>query len=229
LAHKAGLGWQGKHTNLVSREFGSWLFLGSIFTTLELPPDEAEVDHCGHCRACLDVCPTAAFPAPYKLDARRCISYLTIENKGPIPREFRKAMGNRIYGCDDCLAVCPWNKFAQTTREIRLQPRMELTAPPLAELARLDDTTFRALFRKSPVKRVGRDRFLRNVLIAIGNSGNPGLAIEAERLLGDPSPLVRGAAVWALGQLLPRAEFEALASAHAAQEDEESVRQEWRA
>ncbi|HEY2837120.1 MAG TPA: tRNA epoxyqueuosine(34) reductase QueG [Rhizomicrobium sp.] len=228
LAQKAGLGWQGKHTNLVSREFGSWLFLGSIFTTLELPPDEAEVDHCGHCRACLDVCPTAAFPAPYKLDARRCISYLTIENKGPIPREFRKAMGNRIYGCDDCLAVCPWNKFAQTTREIRLQPRMELTAPPLAELARLDDTTFRALFRKSPVKRVGRDRFLRNVLIAIGNSGNPGLAIAAERLLGDPSPLVRGAAVWALEQLLPRAEFEALACAHAAQEDEESVRQEWR-
>jgi epoxyqueuosine reductase len=228
LAQKAGLGWQGKHTNLVSREFGSWLFLGSIFTTLELPPDEAEVDHCGSCHACLDICPTAAFPAPYKLDARRCISYLTIENKGPIPREFRKAMGNRIYGCDDCLAVCPWNKFAQTTREIRLQPRTELAAPPLAELARLDDTTFRALFRKSPVKRIGRDRFLRNVLIAIGNSGDPGLATEARRLLSDPSPLVRGAAIWALKQLLPGAEFEAIASTQAAQESDESVRREWR-
>ena len=226
LAQKAGLGWQGKHTNLVSREFGSWLFLGSIFTTLELAPDEAEADHCGNCRACLDICPTAAFPAPYKLDARRCISYLTIENKGPIPREFRKAMGNRIYGCDDCLAVCPWNKFAQSAREMRLQPRA--AAPHLAELARLDDPAFRALFRKSPVKRIGRDRFLRNVLIAIGNSGDPALAAEAKRSLADPSALVRGAAVWALRQLLPDAEFETLARAHGAQENDETVGQEWR-
>ena len=227
LAEKAGLGWQGKHTNLVSREFGSWLFLGSVFTTLELPPDEAEVDHCGSCRACLDVCPTAAFPAPYKLDARRCISYLTIESKSPIPREFRKAMGNRIYGCDDCLAVCPWNKFAQAAREVRLQPREKLTAPPLAELARLDDTAFRALFRKSPVKRIGRDRFLRNVLIAVGNSSDPGLAAEAKRLLSDPSPLVRGAAIWALQQLLPAIEFDQLAREYAAREDDEVTRQEW--
>ena len=227
LAQKAGLGWQGKHTNLVSREFGSWLFLGSIFATLELPPDEAEVDHCGSCQACLDICPTAAFPAPYKLDARRCISYLTIENKGPIPREFRKAMGNRIYGCDDCLAVCPWNKFAQATREMRLQPRAELTAPSLAELARLDDAGFRALFRKSPVKRIGRDRFLRNVLIAIGNSGDPSLAAEARRLLSDPAPLVRGAAIWALEQLLPRAEFDDLAQEYAAREKDEAARLEW--
>ena len=177
LAQAAGLGWQGKHTNLVSREFGSWLFLGAIFTTLELPRDDAEADHCGSCQACLDICPTAAFPAPYKLDARRCISYLTIENKGPIPREFRKAIGNRIYGCDDCLAVCPWNKFAQAGREARLAARDELRAPGLAELARLDDAAFRALFAKSPVKRIGRDRFIRNVLIAIGNSGEPALAV----------------------------------------------------
>ena len=187
LAQAAGLGWQGKHTNLVSREFGSWLFLGAIFTTLELPRDEAEIDHCGSCRACLDICPTAAFPAPYQLDARRCISYLTIENKGPIPHEFRKAIGNRIYGCDDCLAVCPWNKFAQAGREAKLAARDELRAPPLAELARLDDAAFRALFPKSPVKRIGRDRFIRNVLIAIGNSGDASLAAEAERLLDDES------------------------------------------
>ncbi len=201
LAMAAGLGWQGKHTNLVSREFGSWLFLGAILTTLELPPDAAEPDHCGSCQACLDVCPTAAFPAPYRLDARRCISYLTIEHKGPIPREFRTAMGNRIYGCDDCLAVCPWNKFAQLGGEAKLAARATLQAPRLADLARLDDAGFRALFAKSPVKRTGRDRFLRNVLIAIGNSGDATLVGEAERLLGDPSPLVRGAAVWALGQL----------------------------
>ena len=201
LAQAAGLGWQGKHTNLVSREFGSWLFLGAIFTTLELPRDDAEVDHCGSCQACLDICPTAAFPAPYKLDARRCISYLTIENKGPIPHEFRKAIGNRIYGCDDCLAVCPWNKFAQAGRETKLAARDELRAPALAELARLDDAAFRARFTKSPVKRIGRDRFIRNVLIAIGNSGEGALAREAERLLSDASPLVRGAAVWALAQL----------------------------
>src|ERR1700733_13361715 len=163
LAQAAGLGWQGKHTNLVSREFGSWLFLGAIFTNLDLPRDAADSDHCGSCRACLDICPTEAFPAPYRLDARRCISYLTIESKGPIPREFRKLIGNPIYGCDDCLAVCPWNKFAQTGREIKLAARKNLRAPRLAELARLDDLGFRALFAKSPVKRIGRDRFIRNV------------------------------------------------------------------
>lgn len=227
LAQAAHLGWQGKHTNLVSREFGSWLFLGAIYTTLELPRDAAEIDHCGSCRACLDICPTAAFPAPYKLDARRCISYLTIENKGPIPREFRRAIGNRIYGCDDCLAACPWNKFAQEGREARLAARDELRAPALAELARLDDAAFRALFTKSPVKRVGRDRFLRNVLIAIGNSGEAALAEEARRLLDDESPLVRGAAVWALGQLVVREEFEATKVAAMSNERDASVREEW--
>src|SRR5215210_1343704 len=190
MAAAAGIGWQGKHTNLVSRQHGSWLFLGAIFTTLDLPPDESEPEHCGACRACLDVCPTAAFPAPYRLDARRCISYLTIEHKGPIPRDLRPLMGNRIYGCDDCLAVCPWNKFAQQGREAKLAAREELKAPPLAELARLDDAGFRALFRKSPVKRIGRDRFVRNVLIAIGNSANRSLAQAAENLLSDANPLV---------------------------------------
>lgn len=227
LAHAAHLGWQGKHTNLVSREFGSWLFLGAIYTTLELPPDEAEIDHCGSCRACLDICPTAAFPAPYKLDARRCISYLTIENKGPVPQEFRKSIGNRIYGCDDCLAACPWNKFAQEGREAKLAARDELRAPGLAELARLDDAAFRALFTKSPVKRIGRDRFLRNVLIAIGNSGDGALADEARRLLEDASPLVRGAAVWALAQLLSRDEFAAIRATAIRDEHDESVRKEW--
>jgi epoxyqueuosine reductase len=229
LAQAAGLGWQGKHTNLVSREYGSWLFLGAIFTTLELPRDVAESDHCGSCRACLDICPTAAFPAPYKLDARRCISYLTIENKGPIPREFREAIGNRIYGCDDCLAVCPWNKFAQAGREARLAARDELRAPDLAGLARLDDAAFRATFAKSPVKRIGRDRFVRNVLTAIGNSGDAGLAREAERLLADASPLVRGAAVWALAQLVEGEPFEARAAAAMAVEHDEGVRAEWAA
>ena len=227
LAEQAGLGWQGKHTNLVSREFGSWLFLGAIFTTLELPPDAPEADHCGSCRACLDVCPTAAFPAPYRLDARRCISYLTIEHKGPIPRELRPLMGNRIYGCDDCLAVCPWNKFAQAGREAKLAARESLRAPRLAELARLDDAAFRALFAKSPVKRTGRDRFVRNVLIAIGNSGDASLAAEAERLLDDASPLVRGAAVWALGRLDP-ARLAALARRARAKTDP-AVREEWAA
>ena len=229
LAQASGVGWQGKHTNLVSREFGSWLFLGAIFTTLELPHDDAEIDHCGSCHACLDICPTAAFPAPYKLDARRCISYLTIENKGPIPHEFRKAIGNRIYGCDDCLAVCPWNKFAQEGRESRLAARDELREPELAELARLDDAAFRARFTKSPVKRIGRDRFVRNVLIAIGNSGEGALAGEAERLLADESPLVRGAAVWALAQLVERAQFDALASMALATEADANVRAEWQA
>ena len=227
LAQAAGLGWQGKHTNLVSREFGSWLFLGAIFTTVDLPRDRAEVDHCGSCQACLDICPTAAFPAPYKLDARRCISYLTIENKGPIPREFRKAIGNRIYGCDDCLAVCPWNKFAQTGREAKLTARDELRAPHLAELARLDDAAFRTRFTKSPVKRIGRDRFVRNVLIAIGNSNDVTLAAEAERLLGDQSALVRGAAVWALSQLMERQAIDALASRALSSEADETVRGEW--
>jgi epoxyqueuosine reductase len=201
LAAAGGFGWQGKHTNLVSRQFGSWLFLGAIFTTLELPPDDPERDHCGQCHACLDICPTAAFPAPYRLDARRCISYLTIEHKGHIARELRPLMGNRIYGCDDCLAVCPWNKFAIAGREAKLAARETLRAPRLAELARLDDGAFRALFAKSAVKRIGRARFVRNVLIAIGNSGDATLAGEAERLLDDASPLVRGAAVWALGRL----------------------------
>jgi epoxyqueuosine reductase len=229
LAGAAGLGWQGKHTNLVSRQFGSWLFLGAIFTTLDLPPDAPETDHCGSCRACLDVCPTAAFPEPYRLDARRCISYLTIEQKGPIPRELRAPMGNRIYGCDDCLAVCPWNKFARAGREMKLAARGELRAPPLAELARLDDAAFRKLFAKSPVKRTGRDRFVRNVLIAIGNSGDTALAAEALRLLSDPSALVRGAAVWALSRLVPPERFAELAAARRAQETEPLVAQEWTA
>nr|WP_249149128.1 tRNA epoxyqueuosine(34) reductase QueG [Bradyrhizobium manausense] len=227
LAQAAHLGWQGKHTNLVSREFGSWLFLGAIYTTLDLPRDDAEIDHCGSCRACLDICPTSAFPAPYRLDARRCISYLTIENKGPIPQEFRKAIGNRIYGCDDCLAACPWNKFAQEGREAKLAARDELRAPGLVELSRLDDAAFRALFTKSPVKRIGRDRFLRNVLIAIGNSGDAALAEEARRLLDDASPLVRGAAVWALGQLVAPAEFAVMKEATIGSERDECVREEW--
>jgi epoxyqueuosine reductase len=227
LAEQAGLGWQGKHTNLVSRQYGSWLFLGAIFTTLDLPADEADTDACGSCRACLDVCPTAAFPEPYRLDARRCISYLTIEHKGPIPRDLRPLMGNRIYGCDDCLAVCPWNKFAVQGREAKLAARDALRAPKLAELARLDDAQFRALFSKSPVKRTGRDRFVRNVLITIGNSGDETLAEEAMRLLDDPSPLVRGAAVWALSRLLPREQFAVMASRK--NERDESVNGEWTA
>jgi epoxyqueuosine reductase len=227
LAANAGLGWQGKHTNLVSRQFGSWLFLGSIFTTLDLPPDPPEPDNCGSCRACLDICPTAAFPAPYRLDARRCISYLTIEHKGPIPRDLRAAIGNRIYGCDDCLSVCPWNKFAVAGREAKLAAREALRAPRLAELARLDDAAFRALFTKSGAKRSGRDRFIRNVLIAIGNSGDAALASDAERLLGDASPLVRGAAVWALSRLLPREQFAALAVRR--NESDDQVNEEWTA
>jgi epoxyqueuosine reductase len=226
LAAAAGLGWQGKHTNLVSRRYGSWLFLGAIFTTLDLLPDVPEADHCGHCRACLDICPTAAFPAPYRLDARRCISYLTIEHKGPIPRDLRPLMGNRIYGCDDCLAVCPWNKFAQAANEAKLAARVSLQAPRLTELSRLDDATFRTLFSKSPVKRIGRERFVRNVLIAIGNSNDTALAAEAERLIADASPLVRGAAVWALGRLDPQ-KLAAIAPSHQAAERDPSVREEW--
>jgi epoxyqueuosine reductase len=223
LAEKAGLGWQGKHTNLVSRQFGSWLFLGSIFTTLDLPADEPEGDSCGSCRACLDICPTAAFPQAYRLDARRCISYLTIEHKGPIPRELRPLMGNRIYGCDDCLAVCPWNKFAEQGREAKLAARDILRAPELADLARLDDAQFRTLFAKTSIKRTGRDRFVRNVLIAIGNSGDASLASEAERLLDDASPLVRGAAVWALRKLLPAEKLSTLRR----NDDDASVMEEW--
>jgi epoxyqueuosine reductase len=229
LAASAGIGWQGKHTNLVSRRFGSWLFLGAIFTTLELPPDAPESDHCGTCQACLDVCPTAAFPAPYRLDARRCISYLTIEHKGQIPRELRSAIGNRIFGCDDCLAVCPWNKFAQAGRESKLAARQELTAPRLADLARLDDAGFRKLFSKSPIKRTGRNRFVHNVLIAMGNAGDAMLAPEAMRLLDDPSLLVRGAAVWALSRLLPAERLAALAMEHRPRESEPLVLEEWSA
>ncbi|TAK46718.1 MAG: tRNA epoxyqueuosine(34) reductase QueG [Xanthobacteraceae bacterium] len=228
LAQAAGLGWQGKHTNLVSRGFGSWLFLGAIYTTLELPHEAPERDHCGACRACLDRCPTQAFPAPYRLDARRCISYLTIEHKGPIPREFRKAIGNRIYGCDDCLAVCPWNKFAQQGREVKLAARGALVAPALADLAALDDAAFRALFSKSPVKRIGRDRFIRNVLIAIGNSGDARLSAPARARLDDESALVRAMAVWALAQLMDEAEFAVLRAHRLPAETDAGVRAEWR-
>ncbi|WP_404934094.1 tRNA epoxyqueuosine(34) reductase QueG [Nitratireductor sp. L15S-10] len=227
LAREAGLGWQGKHTNLVSREFGSWLFLGSVFTTAELPPDAPERDHCGSCRACLDICPTKAFPAPYQIDARRCISYLTIENKGPIPRQFRIPMGNRIYGCDDCLAVCPWNKFAQDAAEAKLKARDELRAPSLSELLELDDAGFRALFSGSPVKRIGRDRFIRNVLIAAGNSGETSLLDPCRRLAEDASPLVRGAAVWALSRLLDDKAFRAIETRLRPQETDAQVQTEW--
>jgi epoxyqueuosine reductase len=201
LAQRAGLGWQGKHTNLVSRRHGSWLFLGEIYTTLPLPPDEAGTDRCGSCRRCLDICPTAAFPAPYRLDARRCLSYLTIEHRGPIPEEFRAPMGNRIYGCDDCVAVCPWNRFARAHREPAFAPRAALTAPRLADLAALDDAGFRALFGGSPVKRIGRDRFVRNVLVAIGNSGDASLRAAAQALAEDPDAVVAEAARWAAEKL----------------------------
>jgi epoxyqueuosine reductase len=227
LAERAGLGWQGKHTNLVSREFGSWLFLGVILTELVLPPDAAGQDHCGQCQACLDACPTKAFPAPYQLDARRCISYLTIELKGPIPTEFRPALGNRIYGCDDCLAVCPWNKFASDAREKRLHARQALKEPRLSDLVQLDDPTFRLLFAKGPVKRIGRDRFIRNVLYAIGNSGDAGATVVVEPLLADPDPAVRGAAVWALSRLHEAAAFDALRAAHLPDETDAGVRGEW--
>jgi len=228
LAAAAGLGWQGKHTNLVSRELGSWLFLGALFTTLDLPADAPEGDHCGQCRACLNVCPTAAFPAPYRLNARRCISYLTIEHKRQIPRELRPMMGNRIYGCDDCLAVCPWNKFARAGHEAKLAARDSLRAPQLAALARLDDAAFRALFTKSAVRRIGRPRFVRNVLIALGNSGNADFAAEAERLLDDESPLVRGAAIWALGRL-DRARLETCAKTRRDNEGNPELIAEWAA
>lgn len=229
LAQRAGLGWQGKHTNLVSREHGSWLFLGAILSAADLALDEAEVDHCGSCTACLDVCPTNAFPAPYRLDARRCISYLTIEHKGHIEREFRHAIGNRIYGCDDCLAVCPWNKFAGTAREAKLAARPDLVSPSLADLAALDDRAFRTLFSGSPVKRIGRDRFVRNVMIAIGNSGNATLATCARERLRDASAQVRAMAIWALSRLLPVAEFEHLSAIHRDREPDPDVKREWHA
>ena len=227
LAAKAGLGWQGKHTNLLSRDFGNWLFLGAILTDAELEPDPPETDHCGSCRACLDVCPTDAFPAPYQLDARRCISYLTIEHAGPIPQEFRAAMGNRIYGCDDCLAICPWNKFATRSAEQKLWARAELKLPELADLAALDDAAFREVFSGSPVKRSGRSRLLRNVLIAIGNSADPDF-VEASVLphLDDEAAIVRGAAIWALARLDP-ARFEEEKARRAPGEADETVRAEW--
>ena len=201
LAQAAGLGWQGKHTNVVSRELGNWFFLGAVFSTIEIEPDAPEVDHCGSCRACLDICPTDAFPAPYQLDARRCISYLTIEHKGPVDEELRPLMGNRIYGCDDCLAVCPWNKFAQKAHQIGYAAREELIGPKLSELAALDDPAFREMFRGSPIKRIGRDRFVRNVAYAIGNSGLPDLADAARPLIDDADPTVADAASWALARL----------------------------
>lgn len=227
LAEQAGLGWQGKHTNLVSREFGSWLFLGAILTDAKLDPDIPEKDHCGSCRACIDVCPTNAFPAPYQLDARRCISYLTIEHHGPIPHEFRERMGNRIYGCDDCLAVCPWNKYAQQTRETKLAARDDLQAPDLADLAGLDDTAFRKKFSGSPVKRIGRDKFIRNVLIAIGNSGAKELLVRVKPHLEDPNQLVRGAAVWALGRLEDPGRYADMRGQALKSEADQDVRREW--
>jgi epoxyqueuosine reductase len=228
LAEQAGLGWQGKHTNLVSREFGSWLFLGAILTTAHFPPDPPQADLCGSCRACLDICPTNAFPEPYRLDARRCISYLTIEHKGTIPRELRRGIGNRIFGCDDCLAVCPWNKFAQTARETKLQARADLNAPSLEQLALLDDAGFRTMFAGSPVKRIGRNRFMRNVLIAIGNASDPALAECAAAHLGDSDPLVRGAAVWALGRLLDSADLLNRFRERIEHEEHPDVTEEWR-
>ena len=227
LAEAAGLGWQGKHTVLVSREHGSWLFLGAIFTTAELPVDAPHEESCGSCQRCLEVCPTNAFPAPFQLDARRCLSYLNIEHKGPIPREFRVAMGNRIYGCDDCLAVCPWNKFASASREARLQARDDLNAPALHDLVALEEAGFRALFARSPIKRIGRARFLRNVLIAIGNSGDAGLVDAARARMSDPDPLVRGAAVWAVRRLVPAQEASRLALDFLPRESDTTVRLEW--
>ena len=229
LAQAAGLGWQGKHTNLVSRQFGSWLFLGSIFTTLVLPPDEVEADHCGACRQCLDVCPTRAFPSPYQLDARRCLSYLSIEHQGHIGVAFRKPMGNRIFGCDDCLAVCPWNKFATTAHDVTMAPRTALAMADLGQLLQLDDEGFRQLFAGTPVKRLGRDRFLRNVLIASGNSGSGPLSVLVEPHLKDPSPLVRAMAIWALGQLRGPEAVAILAPGYLGGEADDDVRAEWAA
>ncbi|MBY5825454.1 tRNA epoxyqueuosine(34) reductase QueG [Rhizobium leguminosarum] len=227
LAAAAGIGWQGKHTNLVSRTHGSWLFLGTMFTTADLAVDAPESDHCGSCRACLDICPTAAFPAPYQIDARRCISYLTIEHKGPIEADLRALIGNRIYGCDDCLAACPWNKFASSASEMKLKAREDLKEPSIAFLLTLDDAAFRAFFSGSPVKRIGRDRFVRNVLIAAGNSGDKALIWPCRGLSEDPSPVVRGMAVWALSRLMEAGEFSAFAAQRADERDDD-VLNEWR-
>jgi epoxyqueuosine reductase len=227
LAAAAGVGWQGKHTNLVSRDRGSWLFLGEIFTTAGIPPDEPETDHCGSCRRCLDICPTDAFPAPYRLDARRCISYLTIEHKGHIPADLRDGMGNRVYGCDDCLAVCPWNRFAQTSREAKLAARDGLDGPDLGALLDLDDAAFRTRFAGSPIKRTGRDRFVRNCLIAAGNSGDSRFLPRVERLLDDAAPLVRAMAVWALRRLASASEVSVQRGRRAASEADPAVRAEW--
>ncbi|ANP88027.1 tRNA epoxyqueuosine(34) reductase QueG [Rhizobium leguminosarum] len=227
LAAAAGLGWQGKHTNLVSRMHGSWLFLGTMFTTADLAVDAPESDHCGSCRACLDICPTAAFPAPYQIDARRCISYLTIEHKGPIDADLRALIGNRIYGCDDCLAACPWNKFASSAAEMKLKAREDLKEPSIAFLLTLDDAAFRAFFSGSPVKRIGRDRFVRNVLIAAGNSGEKELIGPCRMLSDDPSPVVRGMAVWALSRLMEAGEFAAFAAQRTDERDDD-VLNEWR-
>jgi epoxyqueuosine reductase len=229
LAEAAGLGWQGKHTNIVSRDGGSWLFLGAIYTTLDLVPDAPGGDRCGSCDACQRACPTDAFPAPYRLDARRCISYLTIEHAGPIPFEFRGGIGNRIYGCDDCLAVCPWNKFAESAAANRaFLPRAELVAPALADLLDLSDADFRTVFAGSPIKRIGRNRMLRNCLIAAGNSAEPALIEPVARLLDDASPVVRGAAVWALARLAP-ARAAGLRERRIAYEDDAGVLAEWAA
>ncbi len=227
LAAAAGIGWQGKHTNLVSQDFGSWLFLGSIFTTLELASDHCGVDHCGSCRACLDICPTQAFPGPYEIDARRCISYLTIEHKGHIGREFRRALGNRIYGCDDCLAVCPWNKFAQSAREAKLVARDDLREPAIADLLHLDEMSFRRMFSGSPVKRIGHQRFLRNVLIAAGNSGDTALLSAIAARATDSSVLVRAMAVWALARLADPEYMQAMAARCLPRERDGDVRNEW--
>jgi epoxyqueuosine reductase len=229
LGEAAGLGWQGKHTNLVSREFGSWLFLGAILTAAELEPDAPEVDHCGTCQRCLDICPTKAFPAPYQLDARRCIAYLTIEHKGHIPAEFREPIGNRVFGCDDCLAVCPWNKFAEAARLTKLQALPASDSPPLAELLALDDAAFRQRFAGTPVKRTGRDRVVRNALIAAGNSGDRRLLPTVEGLLDDASPLVRAMAVWALQRLAPPAALEEAKRRHLGREADTAVQAEWAA
>ena len=226
LAMRSGMGWQGKHTNLLSRELGSWFFIGTILTAASIEADAPEVEHCGSCRACLDACPTKAFPAPFQIDARRCLSYLTIEYGGIWPSEFRPLTGNRIYGCDDCLAACPWNKFAKEAHETRLQARESLVSPRLADLLALDDTAFRALFTKSPVKRIGRNRFIRNVLHAAGNSGDASLVMPVENLLEDEADVVRATAVWALKQLDP-SRFEALKKEKLPTESEASVRSEW--
>ena len=229
LAARAGVGWAGRHTCVLSRDYGNWLFLGVILTAAELRADAPATGHCGTCRACLDICPTGALTAPHRLDARRCISYLTIEHRGPVDRELRPLMGNRVFGCDDCLAVCPWNRFARPAREARLAPRPELVDPPLAELATLDEAAFRRRFAGTPVRRAGRARFVSNVLIAIGNSGDAELAEVAVARLADPAPLVRAMAVWALSRLLPAADLARLATRHAAGEEEALVRAEWAA